>query len=157
MNPNQRQPKVPEGQFPISAEDKKVIVELGRKVHSLVLDFAKANNGTLHARHVVGACEYLVGLINQKRDLVGYNILLAQKNIEDQNYGNLINEPFNDPEPVPPTLEERKAYLEKELGQVNSEMEAAKKPAQPATPEAQAAEVAAASVTPKAEASVPQA
>lgn len=150
---------MPEGQFPINPEDKKLIVEIGRKFHALVLDFSREKGGTLHMKHVVGACEYVTQILWQKRDIIGFSVSLAQDTLEKSGLTALLNEPFNDPEPVPPTKEERVAFLKKELADLEGAAPAAALAAAPVAPAAAEAPkadpaVEAASIAPKAAAAV---
>lgn len=133
-------------QWPITNDDKEIIRDLGRKLHKMVLDYAKekAVNGTFHVKLVSGAFQYVEYILGAKAQLIGDDVLFLQDSIERFNLGNLINEPF---QPTPtPSLETMKEEAKKKIEEGQKELEMisdmeAKKDepaAKPATPNADA-------------------
>lgn len=117
-------------EWPISNEDKKIIQDLGRTLHGVILEYAKKNNvnGSFHAKFVSGAFQYIQNIMGQKAQLVADDFMFLQDTIERLSLGDFIVEPFT---PVPPkTLEQlrdevvaRTKENEKELANINEAIE----------------------------------
>lgn len=112
-------------QWPISNDDKKIIQDLGRKIHKMLLEYAKENavNGTFHVKYMAGAFQYVEGIMGAKATLVAEDVLILQDTIEKFALGDFIVEPFQ--QTPTPSLESLKAEAlkkkeeaEKELAQI---------------------------------------
>lgn len=116
-------------QWPITNDDKKIIQDLGRKLHKYILEYANTNatNGTFHAKLVFGAFQYLEGIFGAKAQLIADDVLFLQESIERHGLGNLIIEPFQ--QTPTPSLEQakedalkKKADTERELEMIETAM-----------------------------------
>ncbi len=126
MNNNNKAP-----QWPINNDDKKIIQDLGRKMHKMLLEYAKENavNGTFHVKYMAGAFQYVEGVMGAKATLVAEDVLILQDTIEKFALGDFIVEPFQEtPTPSLETLKaealKKKEEAEKELASI-SEIEKA--------------------------------
>ena len=128
-------------QWPITNDDKKIIQDLGRKLHKFVLEYAKTNstNGSFHAKLVFGAFQYLEGIFGAKAQLIADDVLFLQESIEKFALGDMIVEPF---QATPtPSLEQakedalkKKADIENELAMIEEAMKPVKDVPADATP-----------------------
>lgn len=101
------QPKLPEGTWAVTKEDKEHIVELGRELTAFILEYAKKQGETFHAKIVAGAFQYFMDVQAQKAKVVGDDILIAQDAMARFNLGDKISEPFTEIEVMVPTKEEQ--------------------------------------------------
>lgn len=109
-------PKLPEGTWSINAEDKKEIVAFGRELSKFIYGYVKSKGVTrFHTKLVAGAFQYFMDLQTQKAKIVGDDILIAQDTLEKNGLGAEVNEPFDDPEPVVETKEQKIARLKADL------------------------------------------
>lgn len=85
----------------LTIEEHEAIQGLGRILHKNVLDFAKTQTGgTMHMKIVVGAIGYLKEIFEEKKLALSLDVTMCQKLIEENNLGELINEPYFIPEDV---------------------------------------------------------
>lgn len=102
-----QKPNLPDGTFTINKDDKKVVVELGKKLRTFLLDFAQEKK-SLHIKIIAGAFQYFMEIEGQKGKLIGDDVALSQEVLVKYGLGDKIEEPFQDgPEVVPPTKEEQ--------------------------------------------------
>lgn len=116
-------------QWPINNDDKKIIQDLGRKLHKFILDYAKENavNGTFHAKLMSGGFQYVEYVMGAKAQLIADDILFLQDSIERFSLGDAIIEPFaQTPTPSLESMKEdalkRKDELDKELASIEEAM-----------------------------------
>lgn len=128
-----------QAQWPISNDDKKVIQDLGRKLHKFILEYADANkqsNGGFHWKIMAGAFQYVEGVMGQKQAMLAEDILILRDTVEKYSLGDRIDEPFQ--QTPNPSMEEMRAAAEKKKAEAQAELdmiEAATAPAVEATPE----------------------
>lgn len=131
---------LPDGTFAINQEDKKEIVALGRDLRKFVLEYA-AKKPNFHLKIVAGAFQYFMDIETQKKNLIGDDVALSQRVLAAEGLGTRINEPFNDPEPTPPTIEEQIKFHEEQIASLKKkdpEVDAASIAPKPAEAPAQA-------------------
>lgn len=111
-----QKPKLPDGTWAVTKEDKDAIVSFGRELTKFVFDYiAKQNRETFHAKIIAGGFQYFMDIQAQKAKLVGDDVLIAQAAMEKYGLGNKIDEPFVEVEIAEPTKEERIASLKAQL------------------------------------------
>lgn len=81
------------GSWPISTEELKVALELGRLLTKTILDFGKKNGG-LHLKVLSGALQYVQDLQEEKKYTLTNDIVFVQKLVEENGFGDKILEPF---------------------------------------------------------------
>lgn len=105
-------PKLPDGTWAVTKEDKEVIVDLGRALTKFILEYARSKGTMFHTKIVAGGFQYFMDLQNQKAKLIGDDILITQAALEQYSLGNKIDEPFTEPEPTPEEIEALKKAAE---------------------------------------------
>lgn len=122
-------------QWPISNDDKKVILDLGRKLHKFILEYANANkqpNGGFHWKLMAGAFQYVEGVMGQKQAMLAEDVLVLHDTVERYELGNRIEEPF---QPTPaPTVEEMRVAAQKKIDEGKAEIEMLDAAAAPVAP-----------------------
>lgn len=96
MKKNSKQ--MPDGSWGITKEDKAQVLELGRLLNKVILDYGK-EKGELHIKVVTGACQYVIDLHSEIQHALADDVVAAQGFLEQSGFGVKINEPFYD-EPV---------------------------------------------------------
>ena len=92
-----KQPKIPEGQWAVNENDKEVIRKFGRELSKFVFEYARANmieSKFFHLKFVAGAFQYFMDLQSQKAKVVGDDILATQDSIDRYGLGAVLTEPF---------------------------------------------------------------
>ncbi len=95
---NRNNPALPDGQYAITEADKVEIRELGKKLLSF-FETELADRESVHMKILVGACEYVMQLQEQKRNLIGHDFIFAKKAVEQFKLEDQLEEPFA-PAPV---------------------------------------------------------
>lgn len=117
--------QMPDGTWPITNDDKVEIQALGRELEKFLQGYFK-DREQVHLKIVVGGFNYIMDLQTQKTKLIGDDFLLADKSVRAAKLENRLEEPFQAiPAPVPPTIEERRAALQKQLEELDAEEEVA--------------------------------
>lgn len=123
-------------QWPINNDDKKIIQDLGRKLHKFILDYAKENavNGTFHAKLMSGGFQYVEYVMGAKAQLIADDILFLQDSIERFSLGDAIIEPFA--QTPTPSLEAMKEEAMKKREEADKELTAIEEAMKPVDVEA---------------------
>ena len=97
------EPRLPEGQWTVTPEQRAEIQALGRKLHQwLMAQFS--DRDSVHIKLVAGAFQYVMQLQKEKSEAIGDDFMIAQKVIEQFGLSDRIEEPFAPmPTPEPPT------------------------------------------------------
>jgi hypothetical protein len=105
----------------LTIEEHEAIQGLGRILHKDVLEFAKTQpGGTMHMKIVVGAIGYLKEIFEEKKLALSLDVTMCQKLIEENNLGELINEPYYIPDDV--RVEVRRQEEEARKAKENTEV-----------------------------------
>ena len=124
MNPNQNpggKNPMPNDTWPITADDKVMIRDLGGKLQSFLADTFKGED-SVHVKIVVGAFNYIMDLQTQKTKLIGDDYIIADKSVIAAGLTEKIQEPFApDPVAAEPTIEEKRAHFTAELAKLDVE------------------------------------
>lgn len=125
-----------QAQWPISNDDKKVIQDLGRKLHKFILEYADANKqptGGFHWKLMAGAFQYVESVMGQKQAFLAEDILILRDTVDKYSLGDRIEEPFQ--QTPAPSMEEMQASAEKKLAEAKGELEMLDAAAAPAIEE----------------------
>ena len=121
MPPRQQQQQAPQDNWPITKDDKVQIQALGRELHKF-LNHQFNGKEAVHIKIVVGAFNYIIDLQTQRTKLVGDDFLIAQKSVSAAKLEDKIEEPFDvEPDLPEPTIEERRAQLQAQLAELDTE------------------------------------
>lgn len=91
---SQEQPKMPEGTYAITREDKVKIQAFGRKLHAFVIQEVK-ENPDFNVKTMYGGIDYLNEIITQKRKLVNEDLGIVFAAIEEKGLVSKLKEPFD--------------------------------------------------------------
>lgn len=116
-----RNPEMPADTWPITKDDKVQMRELGRKLNTFLHDHFK-DQERVHIKIVVGAFNYIMDMQTQKGKLIADDFVLADKVIKQNKMSERIEEPYEiEPDVVPPTIEERRAELQRQLAELDQQ------------------------------------
>jgi len=118
---NQRPPENPQDNWPVTKDDKVQIQALGRDLHKFLNNHFNGKEA-VHVKIVVGAFNYIMDLQSQRTKLVGDDFLIAQRSVAAAKLEDKIEEPFEvEPDLPEPTIEERRAQLNAQLAELDTE------------------------------------
>jgi len=119
---NNKNPNLPEGQWSVTKEEKKVIIDFGRKLTKFVFDYANDNksNGRFHLKVVAGGFQYFMDLQKQKATVISDDLIIVQDAMSKHNISPELSEPFVEIEIPEETKEQKIARLKAELAQVET-------------------------------------
>lgn len=103
MNP--KKPAMPEGQWSVTADEKKRGRELGRAMTAWLQDHFKGEK-SVHVKILACAFQYIMDLQMQKSHLIGDDFIIAQEAVVAYGLADQLEEPLqDDPEPPAPDPE----------------------------------------------------
>lgn len=112
---------MPDETWSITSAEKDKIREFGRKLNLFIREYFK-DEKSIHLKLIAGGFQYIMQLHNQGAKLIADDFAIANAAVLSFGLAGSLEEPFeNIPDPVPPTMEERKAYLEAELKKLSDE------------------------------------